>query len=318
MSILKEIDKAEITVLVDNYSDFFLLDTDLVKRMIVRPPLAPMSEPGLSFLIKIYSGAQSHTFLFDAGISGTCLLHNGRILAGSKAVQTGEVTAKFEDVEAVILSHGHFDHCGGLTKFFTETGKELPIYLHPGVFVERRVQIRPGFAVDLPAMDENSVIEAGAKLQKSEGPVTLASDSILLSGKVERQTDFESGMPGTEAKVNGVWGPDPFIDDQGMAFHLKGKGLVVIGGCSHAGIINTIRHLQQVTGINDIHAVMGGFHLSGGNEKIIDPTIREMKALDPDYIIPMHCTGWRAINQFSKEMPDNFILNSVGATHIFQ
>jgi 7,8-dihydropterin-6-yl-methyl-4-(beta-D-ribofuranosyl)aminobenzene 5'-phosphate synthase len=102
-----------------------------------------------------------------------------------------------------------------------------------------------------------------------------------------------------------------------MAFHLKGKGLVVIGGCSHAGIINTIRHVQQVTGINDIHAVMGGFHLSGGNEKIINPTIREMKVLDPDYIIPMHCTGWRAINQFSREMPDNFILNSVGATYMF-
>ncbi len=314
---LKEIDKAEITVLVDNYSDLFLPDTDIGKRMIVPPPGAPMSEPGLSFLIKIVSGRHSHTLLFDTGISGTCLFHNGKILAGSKAVLTGKVTTKFEDIEAVILSHGHFDHCGGLMTFFKETGKELPVYLHTDVFVQRRIEIRPGFTVDLPAMDETTIIKAGAKLYKNEGPATLASDLILLSGKVERQTDFESGMAGTEAKMDGVWGPDPFTDDQGIALHIKGKGLVVIGGCSHAGIINTIRHLQQVTGVNNIHAVMGGFHLSGENEKIIDPTISEMKSVAPDYIIPMHCTGWRAINRFSREMPDNFTLNSVGTTYIF-
>ena len=124
-------------------------------------------------------------------------------------------------------------------------------------------------------------------------------------------------MPGMEAKINDDWIPDPFHDDQGLAIHVKNKGLVVIGGCSHAGIINTIKHFQTLTGVNKIHAVLGGFHLSGQNEKIIGPTVEEMKALDPDYVVPMHCTGWKAINTFAAEMPGQFILNSVGTTYIF-
>ncbi len=121
----------------------------------------------------------------------------------------------------------------------------------------------------------------------------------------------------TAFSIDDNWISDPFHDDQGIAINVKGKGLVVIGGCSHAGIINTIKHLQEISKINNIHAVMGGFHLSGENEKLIDPTISEMKVVDPDYIIPMHCTGWNAINRFSQEMPDHFILNSVGTTYIF-
>jgi 7,8-dihydropterin-6-yl-methyl-4-(beta-D-ribofuranosyl)aminobenzene 5'-phosphate synthase len=103
-----------------------------------------------------------------------------------------------------------------------------------------------------------------------------------------------------------------------LAVNLKGRGLVVLGGCSHAGIINTVKTLQAVSGIDKVHAVLGGFHLSGENEKLIDPTIREMKAINPSYIAPMHCTGWKAINRFAQEMPERFILNSVGTTYIFQ
>ena len=315
---LKAVDKAEVIVLVDNYSDFFLSDSDVVKRLKVPPPAAPLSEPGLSYLIKVQSGSQTHTLLLDTGVSGTCLLHNAKTLASSKAVLMGEVSAKFEDIEAVILSHGHFDHCGGLLGFLGETKKTLPVYLHAGAFVSRRVQIMPESKRDLPPMDEKAVTQAGAQFKKIEGPTTIASDLILMSGYVDRQTDFEKGMPGAEAKIDDQWIPDPFYDDQGIAIHIKGKGLVVISGCSHSGILNTIAHMKSVAQINDVHAVMGGFHLAGENEKIIQPTINEMKAVDPDYIIPMHCTGWNAINQFAKEMPDQFILNSVGSSYIFQ
>jgi 7,8-dihydropterin-6-yl-methyl-4-(beta-D-ribofuranosyl)aminobenzene 5'-phosphate synthase len=112
---------------------------------------------------------------------------------------------------------------------------------------------------------------------------------------------------------------DPFHDDQGLAVNVKDKGLVVIGGCSHAGIINTVRHLQRVAGGERVHAVLGGFHLTGSLfEPIIGPTIREMKRLGPDFVVPMHCTGWKAINQFAAEMPGQFILNTEGTTYVFQ
>jgi 7,8-dihydropterin-6-yl-methyl-4-(beta-D-ribofuranosyl)aminobenzene 5'-phosphate synthase len=125
-------------------------------------------------------------------------------------------------------------------------------------------------------------------------------------------------MPGMEANINDEWIPYPFYDDQGLAVNIQGCGLVVLGGCSHAGIINTVKYLKKISRIDKVHAVLGGFHLSGENEKIIDPTIKEMKAIAPAYVVPMHCTRWKAINRFTVEMPESFILNSVGTTYVFQ
>lgn len=111
---------------------------------------------------------------------------------------------------------------------------------------------------------------------------------------------------------------DPFRSDQGLVIKLKGKGPVVISGCAHAGIINTVEYAKKITGTDRVHAVMGGFHLRGQVfDPIIQPTIDEMKRIDPDYVVSMHCTGWKAINQFAEEMPEKFLLNTVGITHFF-
>ncbi|MBW2646546.1 MAG: MBL fold metallo-hydrolase [Deltaproteobacteria bacterium] len=316
--MIKEADKVEIVSLVDNYSDYFLPDSDVAKRLRVMPPSGPLSEPGLSFLLKVYAGSETHTLLFDTGISGTCLLNNANIFASSMAVMLGEVGADFKDIEAIVLSHGHFDHFGGLLGYLGQAKQGMPLFLHTSAFVPRRFQVNPELMIEMPGMDESELTRAGAKLQKIDGATAIASDLILLSGKVERQTDFEKGMPGMEARIGDEWIPDPFYDDQGLAVNIKGRGLVVLGGCSHAGIINTVKHLQKVSGIDKVHAVLGGFHLSMENEKLIDPTISEMKAIAPDYVAPMHCTGWKAITRFAEEMPENFILNSVGTTYVFQ
>ena len=171
--------------------------------------------------------------------------------------------------------------------------KEYPLILHPDAFLERRANV-PGIGIaDMPRLDEVAVKETEVALHKAKEASTLASDLILVSGDVQRVTAFEKGFPWAEAKIDDKCGVDPFHDDQGVAVKVKDRGLIVIGGCSHAGIINTVKHVQKVARTSRVHAVLGGFHLTGGIfELIIGPTIEEMKKIGPDFVVPMHCTGW--------------------------
>jgi 7,8-dihydropterin-6-yl-methyl-4-(beta-D-ribofuranosyl)aminobenzene 5'-phosphate synthase len=306
---LREADKLEVTILVDNYTDILMLQgTDVVKRPATGPSNAPLAEHGLSCLLKVYADSEKHILLMDASISTTCLFHNADALR-----------VDFGQIESVVLSHGHIDHFGGLIGFLNRARKGIPLVLHPDAFLKRRLNI-PGIGqVDIPSLDEAALKKIGVAIHKVKEASTLGSDLIMVLGKVERVTDFEKGFPWAEAKIDDNWVVDPFNDDQGVAVKVKGRGLVVISGCAHAGIINTVKHAQKVTGMDKVHAVLGGFHLTGPLfEPIIGPTIEEMKKIGPDYVAPMHCTGWKAINQFAQEMPEQFILNTVGTTYVFQ
>ncbi len=111
---------------------------------------------------------------------------------------------------------------------------------------------------------------------------------------------------------------DPIEEDSAVVIHLKGKGLVILSGCAHSGIINTVKYAQEITGIDKIYVVMGGFHLTGADfEPIIEPTTEALKALNPDYVIPTHCTGRKAVMNIEKEMPDKFLLNMSGTRMVF-
>ena len=314
---LPEVEHAEVSILVDNYSDILLGDTEVIKRLRVPPPDAPLAEHGLCYLVSVYSAGQKHTILMDAGISGSCLQHNATLFKAGLAVQFGLVKHKVADVSCVVLSHGHFDHFGGLSVFLKQAGKKMPLIVHPAAFVERRIKLGPDFYVDLPTLFEDALTDAGAVIDKRSQASTIAGGAILVTGTVARTTGFETGMPGAEAKHNGQWAPDRFDDDQALAFRIKDRGLVVLGGCSHAGIINTVQHVRQVTGIGKVHAVLGGFHLSGPSEPIIEPTVKAMQAIAPALVVPTHCTGWKAINAFAAAMPQQFALNSVGTTYLF-
>jgi 7,8-dihydropterin-6-yl-methyl-4-(beta-D-ribofuranosyl)aminobenzene 5'-phosphate synthase len=307
---LREADRMAVTILVDNYTDLLMLgSTEVVKRPAVPPPSAPLAEHGLACLIKVSADSEEHVVLLDAGIAPECLFHNAELLG----VDLGQV-------ESVVLSHGHFDHFGGLIELLKRAPNGVPLYLHPDAFLQRRLNVPMlGRSVPMPSLDEEGLLEAGAVLHKSAEASTLASDLVLLTGEVERVTEFEQGFPWAEAKIDDQWVVDPFPDDQGLAVKLRNKGLVVIGGCSHAGIINTVKQAQRVAQTEQVHAVLGGFHLTGPLfEPIIGPTIAEMKKIGPDHVVPMHCTGWNAINRFAKEMPEEFILNTVGTTYVFQ
>ncbi len=307
---LRQADRLEVMILVDNYTDLLLLQgPEVVKRPLTAPPNAPLAEHGLACLLKVSAGVEEHVVLMDAGISAICFLHNASVL-----------NVDLTTIESVVLSHGHFDHFGGLAEVLEGLPRGTPLVVHPDAFLERRLNI-PGAErpVDLPRLDEEVLSQIGVELRRVAGASTLAADLVLVSGRVERVTDFEQGFPWAEAKIDGEWVVDPFHDDQGLAVRVKGQGLVVIGGCSHAGIINTVKHCQNVARTEKVHAVLGGFHLGAPIfEPIIGPTVEKMKQIGPDYVVPMHCTGCNAIDRFAAEMPGQFIRNSVGTRYVFE
>ncbi len=143
---------------------------------------------------------------------------------------------------------------------------------------------------------------------------------MLVTGEIERTTDFEQGMLVHQAFRDGEWQPDPRIsDDQALVANVSGKGLVVITGCAHAGVINTVRYARKLTGVDRVYAVIGGFHLSTPLfEPNILPTVEALKELGPEVVAPAHCTGWRATHALAAAFPDAFIPGSVGTRYIFQ
>jgi 7,8-dihydropterin-6-yl-methyl-4-(beta-D-ribofuranosyl)aminobenzene 5'-phosphate synthase len=156
--------------------------------------------------------------------------------------------------------------------------------------------------------------QKNVEMVESESPTLIADDMIMVTGTVERTTEFEKGMPNALVEKDGEIVKDPIIDDQALVIKLNEKGLVVITGCAHAGVINTVMFAQKTTGEQKIHAVLGGFHLTGPFfEKIHDETFEELKKFDLDVISPMHCTGRKAIQRISEEFPSGFVLNSVGS-----
>jgi 7,8-dihydropterin-6-yl-methyl-4-(beta-D-ribofuranosyl)aminobenzene 5'-phosphate synthase len=307
---LKEVDRVEILTVIDNYVDVLLTNTEVITR----PPLAKtgtipvdtlLAEHGLSLLVTVYEGEEKHTMLFDTGYTKIGVPHN-----------LDQLQVDLTRVEAIALSHGHMDHTGSLYPVLDRIPNKIPLVLHPGAFdAPRFFGLADGRRLLFPqTLVKENLEKRNIDLVESKTPTPLAGERILVTGEVERVTSFEKGLPNAVLERDGKIEEDPILDDQALVIHLKGKGLVVIAGCSHAGIINTVFYAQKMTGIEKVHAVIGGFHLSGPYfEKIIEQTLGELKKIRPQFLSPMHCTGWKAIQKMSQEFPDEFILNSVGS-----
>ena len=311
---LREVDGIEVTTLMDNYVDVLLRNSTGVTR----PPLAiggeipadtMLAEHGLSLLVAVTVGEKTHHILFDCGYTKVGVPHN----VGMMGIDLGQL-------EAIVLSHGHMDHTGALYPIVETLGRSIPLVLHPDAFLSPRYfGLEDGRKLIFPqTLSRQDMESRGIEVIERRNPSLVAEGTIAVTGEIERVTDFEKGLPNALVEANGTLEHDDILDDQSLVIKLKGKGLVVISGCSHAGIINTMLYARKITGINTIHAVMGGFHLQGPTfEPIIEQTIAEFKSIKPEMSIPMHCTGWTAIKRFSEEFPSSFALNSVGTRIAF-
>ena len=311
---LNEIDKIEVLTLQDNYIDLVSRDnTEVVLRAM---PLKDMevknsilAEHGFSSVVTVTKGDNSRSLLFDFGFS-----ENGA------AFNADALSVDLTNIEVCALSHGHMDHHGGMKELMKRVGKDgLDLVLHPEAFRNPRyVKVTEDFKVTLPSLTKGKIEGAGLNTVKTKDPYPLLNNDILFLGEIPRVNDFEKGMQSAFFEEDGEEKWDDIIDDTALVANVKGKGLVVISGCAHSGIVNTVRYAKEVTGIDDVFAVMGGFHLTGPEmEPAIKPTAEGLKEIDPTYVIPTHCTGRNAIMLIEKEMPDQFIVNMSGTKLTF-
>ncbi|MBW2178710.1 MAG: MBL fold metallo-hydrolase [Deltaproteobacteria bacterium] len=311
---IEKIDRLEILTLQDNYIDIVAGDNSKViqRGMAVKEGKVKnsiLAEHGFSALVTVTRGEQSRCMLFDFGFSADGAARNAKAL-----------DADLSRVEVFVLSHGHLDHVGGIEALASMVGKKgVDLVLHPWAFTNPRFLKTPqNFNIYFPPFTRETAKAAGVNVIESEGPCPLLDGQALFLGQIPRATTFEKGSPDLCCEVDGEEMPDPFHDDTGVAFHVRGKGLVVLTGCAHAGIVNTVKHAQKVCGIDKAYAVMGGFHLSGTDfDGVISPTTKALKEIDPQYIVPTHCTGREASIHIEKEMPEQFILNMSGTKLTF-
>jgi 7,8-dihydropterin-6-yl-methyl-4-(beta-D-ribofuranosyl)aminobenzene 5'-phosphate synthase len=220
-----------------------------------------------------------------------------------------------KDLEAIVLSHGHLDHTTGMDGLIRTLGRtNLPVMIHPEFWTQRRVAIPGRDPVEIPSTSRSALLGAGFEIVEERQPSFLLDGSLLVTGEVDRTTEFEKGFPIHQALREGSWEPDPLIlDDQAAVLNVEGKGLVILTGCGHAGIINIIRYVRRLTGVDQIYAVIGGFHLGGPLfEPIIPAVCAGLAEAAPQAIVPGHCTGWTAMQAIATALPDAFIPTSVG------
>jgi 7,8-dihydropterin-6-yl-methyl-4-(beta-D-ribofuranosyl)aminobenzene 5'-phosphate synthase len=315
---LEPVDSVVVTTLMDNVTDVFMPDQGPARR----PPMmsacrqaaatldggdvaaALRAEHGFSVLVTVSKNGAEHRILFDAGVSPDGVTENMRRL-----------DIDVSSIETIVCSHGHFDHTTGLDGLIRRLGTvNLPVLIHPHFWRRRRVVIPGRDPQEIPTTSRRALVDAGFDVIEEGHPSFVFHRSVLVTGEVPRTTGYEPGFPPQQAWIGGRWEPDPLVlDDQALIVDIKDKGLLVITGCGHAGIVNICRYAQRLTKQRPVYAVMGGFHLNGPLfEPLIPHVLDDLQALAPSVIVPAHCTGWRAQHAMGARFGDAFIPNTVG------
>jgi 7,8-dihydropterin-6-yl-methyl-4-(beta-D-ribofuranosyl)aminobenzene 5'-phosphate synthase len=296
-------ERIEVQVLVDNVTDSLSSTPPFVTRewaalrrrgmKVVAGGALCCANHGLSLVVTAQGPEGSHTVLFDGGPVDDAVERNGTRLG-----------VEFGAIGAVVLSHGHWDHAGGIPQALrmirgANGNRPVPLHLHPGMFAERASRQPDGGVLPMERVPSPAEWEAlGAAPVVSAGAATIAGGLFWISGEIPRRTAYERGLPNQVARSGpgAPWQPDPLLmDERALVLRLRGKGLLVLSACSHAGIVNVLHHVRESFPGEPLFAAMGGLHLSGENEAIIPETVRDLAGFGLSHLFPAHCTGWRAV-----------------------
>lgn len=331
-----EVDSVAVRVVTDSYHHAFEPSRKVADLTIQRfafalakdrpPQRALQNEWGLSLHVESRRGEESRQLMIDFGYTAQTLVNNLELLGVDPA-----------RIDAMMLSHGHYDHFGGLNGFLAQHKGRLkrgtPFYVGgEECFCTREAGVGDS-AGDFGVLDRQALADAGLQVTYADQPSVIAGHAFS-TGQIARAsfervlspTRMKPGLAGAlgckpeslaEAKRTVAVVPDDFEHEQATCYHVKGRGLVVITSCGHRGVVNSVRRAMAVSGVNKVHAVMGGFHLAPHAPEYLAQTVAELKQIGPDYLIPMHCTGEAFIGLAMREMPQQTLRSSTGTRYVF-
>lgn len=326
------VDKLAVRVLIDGSFDAFFRPSK-VNGVSVEP--APRGRDyrrslhnqwGLSLFLESQRAGEQRNVMLDFGYTPEALLNNIEL--------TGVDPSK---LDALVVSHGHFDHFGGLQGFLKKYRDVLPadVKLYAGGEDNfcHRYSGTPGQLTDFGALDRRELVAQKVSVVLAETPTVVAGHAFT-TGKIKRAS-IEKVLPNTlvefamkdglgcdaghytSAELLGKTVPDEHIHEHATCFNIKDRGLVVISSCGHVGIVNSVRQAQEVSGVQKVHAIVGGFHLGPAPADYLNQVVAEIKKLEPDVVIPMHCSGNNFISAMRQQMPDRLLVSTTGSRVTF-
>jgi len=293
---LEPVERVSITILVDNFIDSTLKSSPRISRLKDRKiNESLLAEHGLSLLLEITNQGEKSSFLLDTGSTKLAISHNAE-----------KMGVNLKELRGIFLSHIHKYHTTGLETVLAMTGP-VPVFIHPYGFYTKWVKSRPS------RLDKERLADLGARWRAEEGPQSMAP-FLLSTGAIPRTTDFEEiiGISDRKVEKQGVMEEETFLDDGALVMKVEKKGLVIVTGCAHSGIINTVQHGQKLAGDERVYALIGGFHLTQAPPQRIAKTIQALREKEITYLVPLHCTGFEAMAAIWQAFPEKFVIPSVG------